>query len=293
VFPEAAWIVGDNLLELIRRATLLACVLAISSPVLAQQAQQHVAPSWHGLSGLYVTPTARTIGARRVAFGYSESKHAEILDGGSSHDRQIRADLVYGVSDRLEVGVSYLRDLFDVDWTFQPQIENKTSVLYDAKYLIVKEDQTGMRSAIALAVRDIGDTDRDTPPLTDMHNGRKIFLLASKRLRYKPETGGFIDGHLGVSHNYHGTSGLFGMEMTMSPTISFIAEGMYDSPFVNFRNSYMNARKTGTSDHKGRFIYCMGLRMYPDIAPGMVVDTGVVGDGSFAFSFGVSFVRGL
>jgi len=267
--------------------------LALSTGVWCQQAQQHVAPSWHGLSGLYVTPTARTIGAGRVAFGYSESKHVEVLDGGQSRDRQVRAELVYGVSDRLELGVSYLRNLFDVDWTFQPQLENATKVTYSAKYLVVTEDRDGIRPAIALAVRDIGDTDRDTLPLTDMHSGRKIFLLASKRLRYNTDTGRFIDGHLGVSRNYHGTSAVFGMEMTVSPTISFVTEGMWDSPFVNFRGSFMNSRKTGTNDHKGRFIYCTGLRMYPDIAPGMVVDTGVVGDGSFEFSFGISFVKGL
>ncbi len=272
---------------------LLAGLFALSVPVWAQDARQHVAPSWHGLSGLYVTPTARTIGAGRAGFGYSESKHVEVLDGGQSHDRQVRAEMVYGVNDRLEVGVSYLRNLFDVDWTFAPQLEHRTKITYSLKYLAVEEDYDGFRPAIALAVRDIRDTDRDTPPLKDTHNGRKIFLLASKRLRNNPETGRFVDGHMGVTYNYHGASALFGMEMTMSPTISFIAEGMWDSPFVNFSGSYMNTRYRGTDDHKGRFVYCTGLRMYPDIAPGMVVDSGFVGDGSFEFSFGISFVRGL
>ena len=57
-------------------------------------------------------------------------------------------------------------------------------------------------------------------------------------------------------------------------------------------NSYVNSIRRGTCDHEGRFIFDTGLRFYPDVVPGLVIDTGIVGDGSMEFSFGVGYVFG-
>ncbi|MGQ9454615.1 MAG: hypothetical protein ACUVRS_06725 [Armatimonadota bacterium] len=100
-----------------------------------------------------------------------------------------------------------------------------------------------------------------------------------------------MDAHLGIGFSKKSRlSPMFGVEIALSPVTSFIAEGMWDSPFVNFREAYVNAGRRGTSDHKGRFIFDVGLRLYPDVVPGMILDLGFVGDGSMEFSFGVGYV---
>ncbi len=275
-----------------RTFVLILVLLAICYSAMAQDApQQATTQSWFGLSGLYVTPTARVIGKGNLALGYNETKHSEYLAGGRSYDRQVQTVATYGATDNLEIYASYIRNTFDVEWTFKPQLENHSIVGYGFKYRLVQEDPEGSRPDISIAVRDLGDQDRNVEPLKDVHNGRMAFLLASKRVKSDPETGRFVDLHAGLTYNYRGLSGTFGTELALSPSISFIGEGMWASPFVNFRGTYMHSGLTGTSDHPGRFIYCTGLRVYPDILPGTTLDLGFVGDGAFEFAFGMGWVH--
>lgn len=253
---------------------------------LSQSAQPSVCQSWHGLSGLFIIPTARTIGAGNVAVGYSESKHVEIFSYSRFMDRQIRSPITYGLGERGEVCVQYQSNQYDV--SLQPALRNDDLAVFSAKFLISPE--TANTPAIALAVRDIAGSDSDAQPLQNVHNGRKFFLLASKRLVTNALTGTFVDAHFGLSHSRQShLAPMFGVEIALSQVTSFIAEGMWDSPFVNFRESYLNSARRGTSNHKGRFIFDTGLRFYSDVVPGMVIDLGVVGDGSMEFSFGVGY----
>lgn len=268
---------------------LLALVMC-SAAWAADEPRQITAQSWHGLSGLYVVPTARMLGKGRLAMTYSESKHVEIFSSSRFMDRQVRGSVTYGAGDRLELCAQYQSNQYDV--SLQPVLDNEGVFVFSLKALLWGE--SGRRPAVAFAVRDITDTDTDADPLTDVHNGRKYFLLASKRIVNNRETGRFVDAHIGLGSSERASiSPLFGFELAVSPVISLIGEGMWDSPFVNFRESYVNAARRGTSDHEGRFIYDMGVRWYPDVVPGLVIDTGVVGDGSMEFSFGMGYVFGL
>ena len=260
---------------------LCGCACAETAP------QQIVTQSWLGLSGLYVIPTARTIGEHNLAIGYNESKHVEIFSSARFMDRQIRAPFTYGLLKRLEISAVYQSNQYDV--SLSPVLDNNSLASFGAKLVVVNEAKR--RPAVAIAVRDIADQDKNASPLRNMHNGRKIFLLASKRIVDNKQTGRFVDAHLGLGHDdLSSVSPLFGFEVAVSPVISLIAEGMWDSPYVNFRSSYVNKARFGTSDHEGRFIFCTGVRWYPDVAPGLVIDTGIVGDGSMEFSFGTSYV---
>jgi hypothetical protein len=50
---------------------------------------------------------------------------------------------------------------------------------------------------------------------------------------------------------------------------------------LNFRGIYLRPGLRGQGDQKGRFIFDMGLRMYPSLVPGLVIDTGVLGHPAF------------
>lgn len=264
-----------------------ALLIALVGNALAQDAQQVTSQSWHGLSGLFVIPTARLIGKSRMAVGYSESKHVEIFSYSRFMDRQIRAPITFGIGENTEICAQFQSNQYDV--SLPPTLANDEMVVLSAKFLICAEKER--RPAIAFAIRDIGNSDRDVDPLEEVHNGRKYFLIASKRLVVNKETGRFVDAHLGFGHSRQSKlAPLFGVEIALTPVASFIAEGMWDSPFVNFREAYVNAARYGTSKHKGRFVFDTGLRLYPDVVPGLVVDLGVVGDGSMEFSFGVGYV---
>ena len=273
-----------------RRFVLAAILsLALCGCALAEVApQQIVTQSWHGLSGLYVIPTARMIGTGNLAFGYNESKHVETFSSAKYMDRQIRAPFTYGVSEWLEVSAVYQSNQYDV--TTGPALDNTDLVNFGIKARLLEETRT--RPAIAFAVRDITNQDQDVDPLENLHNGTKFFLLASKRIVNNKETGRFVDAHVGVGHDdLRSFSPMFGVELAASPVVSLVAEGMWDSPYINFRESWLNPSNRGTSNHEGRFIFDTGVRWYPDVVPGLVCDMGVVGDGSMEFSFGVSYVR--
>lgn len=270
----------------------LVLLMGLACSAMAQDMpQQEPTQSWFGLTGLYVTPTARTIGKGNLALGYNETKHSEYLTGARSYDRQVQAVTTFGVTDNLEAYFSYKRNTFDVAWLYSPQFSNSTLLTYGLKYRFVQEDPEGSRPDIAIAVRDMGEQDRNVTPLRDLHNGRMFFLLASKRVKSDPETGRFVDLHGGLTYNYQGLSQVVGAEIALSPQMSFVGEGMWMSPFVNFRDSLENIKFTGSSDHKGRFIYCTGVRMYPDILPGVTLDLGFVGDGAFEFAFGIGWKK--
>jgi len=272
-----------------RLGPAVALLLVCGSALAETTPQQIVSQSWHGLSGLFVAPTARTIGQGKLAVGYSESKHVEVFSYSRFMDRQIRAPITYGITDRIELSACYQSNQYDV--SLQPVLDNDDLVTLAAKFVVCGE--SGRRPALALAVRDITDSDRDAVPLRNVHNGRKFFLLASKRVVDDPIGGRFVDAHIGIGSSKRSSiSPLFGFEITLSQTMSFIAEGVWDSPFINFRNAYVNTARRGTSDHEGRFILDTGLRFYPDVVPGLVIDLGVVGDSSMEFSFGVGYVFG-
>jgi len=86
--------------------------------------------------------------------------------------------------------------------------------------------------------------------------------------------------------NASAVSGLLGFELTIATNASLIAEWMWDSPFLNFRD-------LGKPDQQGRFVFNPGIRIYPELIPNMVLDLGFVGDGEFEFSFGISYVATL
>lgn len=246
--------------------------------------QQIVTTSWHGLSGLYVIPTARTVGKGNLGMSFNESKHTEFKGNYKFVDRQVRGTLTYGVNDSLEVTACYIRNLYKLGAGVN--LSNADFYTFGFKYLLVKEDPEGGRPAVALGVRDITDETADAGPLTNVGNGRKVFLLLSKKLLRNRETGRFMDAHAGLTYNSKGTSGLLGFELTLSSNMSLIMEGMWDSPYLDFKNY-------GSNDQTGRFILCPGLRIYPELIPGMALDLGYVGDSEFEFSFGISYVANL
>lgn len=268
-------------------ALLLACGVCCAEP----EAYQITTTSWHGLSGLYVVPTARTIGQGNLAMGYNESRHAEFIGDGRFLDRQVRATLTYGVTDRIEVSGNYVRDLATSGDHFTPVLSNHSFNTWAVKWRFV--DETAKKPSVALAVRDIFADLQDIDPLTDVNNGRMFYLLATKRLVYREDTGRFVDGTLGITHNYQQTAALFGMEMALAPNISFIAEGMWNSPYMNFRDIYLHSANVGTDDHPGRFVFDTGFRIYPDVLPGMVIDLGMVADSQPEYSWGFSYVTGF
>lgn len=266
---------------------LAACSAACAEPV----AQQHAVQSWHGLTGLYVVPTARMIEAGRLSYSYNESKHVEWIGSPRFVDRQVRASITYGVSDNVEIYGGYVRDLLNTGDGFRPVLDNQTFNQFGFKWRFLSE--TKRRPAVAIAVRDLFNDMQDIEPLRNVNNGRKFFLLMSKRVVEDQATGRFLDAHAGLTKDDLKTSGLFGIELALTPNVSYIAEGMWDSPYLNFRGIYLNPAKTGVSNVPGRFIFDMGLRFYPDLIPGFVIDTGVVADGQPEFSFGFSYTTGI
>jgi hypothetical protein len=134
---------------------------------------------------------------------------------------------------------------------------------------------------------------QDIEPLTKVGNGRKVFLLATKRVVEDKATGRFLDATLGVTNDDQKTAGMFGVELAMSPTMSYIAEGMWDAPYVDFRGIYLEDNPVDRNNHPGRFIFDMGLRFYPDLLPGLTIDTGFVADGQPEFSFGFNYTAGI
>jgi hypothetical protein len=223
--------------------------------------------------------------------GYNESRHAEYIGNNRFLDRQVRATLTYGISDRVEVSGNYIRDLLTAGDSFTPVLSNESFNTFAAKWRIY--DETDKRPAVALAIRDISNNMQDVGPFTDVNNGTKYFLLATKRLVYRQDTGRFVDGTLGITKDDQKVGSLFGMEMALSPNISFIAEGMWDSPYLNFRGIYLQPHNVGTSDHPGRFIFDTGFRIYPDVLPGFTIDLGFMADGQPEYCWGFSYVAGL
>ena len=253
-----------------------------------EEAMQRPAQSWMGLTGLYVIPTARVVGKNKVAFTFSEAKHVEYVPGQTISqrymDRQVGQAVTIGVSDNVEV--YYRRDRNLYDQGSKARIDNTTFFDYGFKWQISPENIDKGTPAISIAARDLGDS-RDLSNIPNIRNGRIGFLLATKRVAANPTTQRFTDFTVGIGKNYRKASIMFGMECAITPTVSVIAEGMSNSPFINFRDY------TAEGNVGGRFIYDTGLRVYPDSVPGMVVDLGFVGDGAFEFSFGWGYVMQL
>lgn len=271
----------------------LLLVLLLSATGFAEEPKAYQIPtiSWHGLTGLYVIPTARTLGQGRLGMGYSESRHVEYVWDGRFLDRQVRATLNYGITDNIEISGNYVRDLFKTGDLFRPTLSNQGFNTWSLKWRFMNE--TKRRPAVAFAVRDIFNDMQDIEPLTDVNNGTKFFLLATKRLVERKDTGRFIDGTVGIAKDDQEVSGLFGVELAVSPSVSFIAEGMWDSPYLNFRDIYLHSDRRGVSDQPGRFIFDTGIRFYPDVLPGLVIDMGFVADSQPEYSWGFSYVFGL
>ncbi len=254
-------------------------------------AMQRPTQSWHGLTGLYVIPTARMIGKGNIGMNYNESKHVEYIGSLRFSDRQVRANLTYGLADNIEASFSYVRSLTDIADNYIPQFKHYHFNQIGLKWQILKGE--GVKPAVALAVRDLTDDMTGLAPLKNIYSGRKFFLLMSKKVVDKGP-GRFIDAHAGLTHDDNqGLSGLFGFEFTISPQVSMIAEGMWDSPYLNFRGIYSRPRVMGRGNVEGRFIHDIGFRLYPDTLPGLALDAGYIGDGVYEFSFGASYTMSL
>jgi hypothetical protein len=270
------------------RAITLAIALFVMPTICWAEAcpQQVVTTSWPGLSGLYIIPTARIIGPSKLGVGFNESKHAEFINNGRFVDRQIRGVLTYGITDKLEVYASNYNDLYVIPPGINPQLDNQSFWSFGAKLQILQEHPHYWFPAVALAVRDIANNTANVGPLTNVNNGTMGFILASKKVLKDDKIGRFMDCHAGLTFNRTTTAGLAGFELTLAPNVSLIAESIWDSPYLNFHNF-------GKTDQKGRYLFNTGIRMYPELVPGLVLDTGFIGDGEFEFSFAASYVISL
>ncbi len=238
--------------------------------------------SWHGLTGLYVIPTARMIGYKNFCVGFNESKHTEFISDQKYTDRQIRGVVTYGVSPRVEVTGTFYNDMYVIPPDKEPQLSNQTFYTFGFKVLILKEHPHYWFPAVAVGVRDITNDTANVGPLQNVNNGTKGYVLASKRLLKNEAIGRFMDVHVGLTFDELEVSGLVGFELTLAPNASLIVEGIWDSPYLNFRNF-------GSNDQPGRFLFNTGLRIYPELLPGLVLDAGFIGDSEFEFSFGISY----
>ena len=247
--------------------------------------KQFNSTSWQGLTGLYVTPTARLIGQGRLALGFNESKHSEFRAGLKFSDRQIRGVLTYGIAEPLEFTATFFNDLFMIPSGYTPDLDNQKFRTVGLKLRLLAEDPHYRYPEVSIGVRDIFNDTANVGPLKDINNGTRVFLLASKRMLKNDKTGAFFDIHAGLGSDHNGVSGTLGLELALVPTVSLIAEGIYDSPYLNFR-------EFGTDNIRGRYLLNVGVRVYPELVPGMVLDTGFLGDSEFEFSFGVSYVTG-
>lgn len=270
------------------KKTLLLSMLVLLLPALClaetdNWPQQIPTTSWPGLTGLYMIPTARIVGPARLAIGFNEAKHAEFVQGQRFVDRQIRGVGTYGITDKLEVSAAHYNNMYTIPPGVEPDLHNQTFQTVGAKLLLMREHPHYWFPAIAVAVRDITDDTADTGPLRNVNNGRKFYLLLSKRLLKNERIGRFMDVHAGATWDRNIVAGLVGFELTLAPNASLIVESMWDSPFLNFRDF-------GQNNAEGRYVFNVGIRMYPELVPGLVLDTGFIGDGEFEFSFGASYV---
>lgn len=270
-----------------RAITLATFILAVAAACLAApDPQQIVATSWHGLSGLYVIPTARIVGPRKFAIGFNESKHTEFINNGKFVDRQIRGVGTYGISDKIEISASFYNNMYVVPPGINPQLNNQALHSFGAKFQFLQEDPHSWFPAVAVGVRDIADATANAGPLRNVNNGTKGFLVASKKVLKDDKIGRFMDCHAGLTVDNNAVAGFAGIELTLAPNASLIIESIWDSPYLNFRNF-------GRDGEPGRYLFNVGMRLYPELVPGLVLDTGFIGDGEFEFSFAASYVISL
>lgn len=245
---------------------------------------QIITTSWHGLSGLFVIPTARQIGKGNFAIGFNEAKHVEFVDNVRAMDRQIRGVGTYGLTGWLEIYGSFYNNLLCAPRP--PVLNNRSFNSFGFKARLMKEHPRLWYPEVAVAIRDVGNSTADVGPLSNINNGTKGFILASKRLFQREDIGRFLDLHAGVTFDHNETAALLGFELTIAQNVSLLCEGMWDSPFLNFRDY-------GGNNVGGRFIFDPGIRVYPEMVPGLVLDMGFIGDSEFEFSFGISYVIDL
>lgn len=271
-----------------RLPIILAIMLFTTASVCSAELwpQQIVTTSWPGLSGLYIIPTARIVGPGKLAVGFNEAKHAEFINNGRYVDRQIRGVMTYGITDKLEVYGSHYNNLYVIPPGISPQLQNRTFSSFGAKLQILQEHRHYWFPAVSIGVRDITDHTSGVGPLRNVNNGTTGFVLASKKVLKDDRIGRFMDCHVGITFNRNSASGLLGFELTLAPNASLIAESIWDSPFLNFSDF-------GQNDVQGKYLFNVGLRIYPELLSGLVLDTGFIGDGEFEFSFGLSYVIGL
>lgn len=266
-----------------RRAIILAMLILPAACFSAPDPQQIVTTSWHGLSGLYVIPTARIIGPGKLGVGFNESKHTEFINNGKFTDRQVRGVATYGITDKLEVCASFYNNMYVLPPSANPQLGNQSFHSFGAKLQILQEDPHFWFPAVAVGVRDIANDTANVGPLKNVNNGTIGFLVASKKVLKDDRIGRFMDCHAGLTFDHNRTAGLAGIELTLAPNASLIIESVWDSPYLNFRSF-------GKNDQPGRYLFNVGMRMYPELVPGLVLDTGFIGDGEFEFSFAASYV---
>ena len=272
---------------MLRAVTLTMAILAVASVCWADICPQQIpTTSWPGLTGLYIIPTARIVGPAKLAVGFNESKHTEFISNDKYTDRQIRGVATYGITDKLEISAACYNDMFTIPPGVVPQLHNQAFNSFGAKLQVLQEDRRCWFPAVAVGVRDIGNDTADVGPLRNVNNGRTGFIVASKKVLKDDKIGRFMDCHAGLTFNEHAVTGLLGFELTLAPNARLIAESLWDGPYLNFR-------RFGRDDQSGRYLFNVGLRIYPELVPGLVLDTGFIGDGEFEFSFGASYVIGF
>lgn len=269
---------------------LIACAavaVLLSAPAMAaRRVSQTMTTSWPGLTGLYIMPTARTIGKGNLCVGFNESKHTEFHQGQKFTDRQIRGVVLYGVTDNIEAYVSHYNNMYVVPPDRSPQLHNQKFTTFGLKIRLMKEHPRYWYPEISVAIRDIASDTADVGPLRNVNNGIKGFLIASKRLIEDERLGRFMDVHIAAAGDSQMFSANMGFELAVTANTSLIAEGIWDSPYLNFRDF-------GQDNVPGRYLFNTGVRIRPELIPGLAMDLGFVGDGEFEFSFGISYVFGL
>ena len=123
-------------------------------------------------------------------------------------------------------------------------------------------------------------TCRTSESLKNVNNGRKYFLLASKRVvndkSHRRDFSTLMWRMFRMTSRQ--TSGMFGAELSAEPELmSFDRRGYVGRAIYELQRDILQIRALSarTMSH-GRFIFDLGLRFYPDLLPGVVIDTGVV-----------------
>jgi hypothetical protein len=258
----------------------LAAALCVAAPLCAQNPPA----SWEGLSGLLSAPSARVLPGGHYTGMFSEHRHQEYLQGQRVEDRFIIGTGNFGFGDRWEMSFGVLKQL--VQWgPLQAQAgapkDADTYFLAHFKRQITPDRGKG---ALAIGVRDVLDRTRHyRGTFPDTGRGRKAFLVWTRSLRLgqKPETCP-CEVNIGLTYDRSGPGCFLGVNIPVVPQLALAAEVNTDSTFHDFEDAF-------SANPEGETTVNLGVRVFPESVPGMVVDITSLGDSDFAFAFAVSY----